>query len=277
MKKVMKKTFSVILIVILIMTVAVIPSFAAEKKGDVNGDGKITAADSRLVLRGAAKLEKFSDEQSEIADVNGDNKVTAADARKILRVAAKLESESSLSGELPIIPPHFDELSKAFASTFGAEFDYNTNDVNYVVFNILTNDFFPLAFMNYSDEYTMLENYSDPAGKFKYCFRYSIDDLKWICEDVYNVEYISFVSDTAYSYSGDGYFYRECVGPTGLEENYSAVIKNYKIDSSGRYNMNVYYMCEYPGGTDILGEYNIVADWVDENGGYWSFYSIKKS
>ena len=275
MKKSVKRVFSVILAVVMIASVA-ITSFAASKKGDVNSDGRITAADARLVLRYAAKIENFSDEQKKNADVNGDNKVTAADARKILRVAAKLESEESLSGELPIIPPHFDKLSKAFAASFGAEFDCKTNDANYVVFNLITNDFYPMVFMNYSEEVQLLDNYSDPAGKFMYCFRYSVNDLKWICENVYKVDFTEFVSDTEYSYAGDGYFYRECVGPTGLEETYSATIRNYTIDSKGRYDMNVYYMCEYPGGMDILGEYNIVADWVNSNGGYWTIYSMKK-
>lgn len=272
----MKKIISSILLVVMIMSVAVIPCSAAIRKGDINGDGRISAADARLALRYAAKIESLTADQVSAAEVNQDNKITAADARKILRVSAKLETEASLSGELPIIPPHFDELSKAFGATFGSEFDYKKNDATYVVFNILTNDFVPLGYINYSEQYQMLENYSDPAGKFRYCFRYSINALKWICEDVYNVDFTSFVSETDTSYSGDGYFYRECVGPTGLEETYSAIIKNYSIDASGRYNMNVYYVCEYPGGMDILGEYNIVADWVDENEGYWSFYSVKK-
>lgn len=60
--------------------------------GDVDGDKKITAADARLALRIAAKLEKASAEQYKAADVNGDGIVTSADARKILRHSANLES-----------------------------------------------------------------------------------------------------------------------------------------------------------------------------------------
>lgn len=60
-------------------------------KGDVNGDGRVTAADARLVLRAAAKIETFTDEVAALAEVTGDGKVTAADARKILRVAAKVD------------------------------------------------------------------------------------------------------------------------------------------------------------------------------------------
>ena len=60
--------------------------------GDVNGDGIVTAADARLILRRAARLVTFTMEQDALADVNKDGQVTAADARKVLRVSAKLES-----------------------------------------------------------------------------------------------------------------------------------------------------------------------------------------
>ena len=60
-------------------------------KGDVNGDGKVTAADARKALRGSAGLEKLSAEEQKAADMNGDGKVTAADAREILRKSSGLE------------------------------------------------------------------------------------------------------------------------------------------------------------------------------------------
>lgn len=59
--------------------------------GDVDGDGKVTAADARLVLRRAALLVTFTVEQDWLADVDDDGDVTARDARIILRVAAGLE------------------------------------------------------------------------------------------------------------------------------------------------------------------------------------------
>lgn len=61
------------------------------EQGDVNMDGKVTAADARLALRISASLEKVTDEILEIGDMTGDNKLTAADARKILRKSAKLD------------------------------------------------------------------------------------------------------------------------------------------------------------------------------------------
>ena len=58
--------------------------------GDVNGDGRITAYDARLVLRYSAKMESFTEKQKGFADVNSDGKITSADARIVLRMAAKL-------------------------------------------------------------------------------------------------------------------------------------------------------------------------------------------
>ena len=59
---------------------------------DANGDNKITAADARLILRMAAKLEPSSDAETAYLDINGDKKITAADARIALRISAKIDS-----------------------------------------------------------------------------------------------------------------------------------------------------------------------------------------
>lgn len=60
-------------------------------QGDINGDGKITAADARLALRASSKLMTLTDEQLLLSDMNGDSKLNAADARTILRIASRLE------------------------------------------------------------------------------------------------------------------------------------------------------------------------------------------
>lgn len=60
--------------------------------GDVNGDGKVNAADARIVLRVSAQLEKIEGDYLLAADINKDGKINASDARKILRVSAQLET-----------------------------------------------------------------------------------------------------------------------------------------------------------------------------------------
>lgn len=56
--------------------------------GDVNGDGRVTAADARLVLRAAVGLDASDPARM---DMNADGKVSAADARLVLRLSVGLE------------------------------------------------------------------------------------------------------------------------------------------------------------------------------------------
>lgn len=60
--------------------------------GDVNADGRITAADARLILRFSAGIQRYTVAQQAKADINGDGRITAADARMVLRIAASLDT-----------------------------------------------------------------------------------------------------------------------------------------------------------------------------------------
>lgn len=60
--------------------------------GDVDGDGTVTAKDSRSVLRHSARIEYLEESSLPAADVNSDGVINAADARKILRAAARIET-----------------------------------------------------------------------------------------------------------------------------------------------------------------------------------------
>lgn len=62
------------------------------QKADVNLDGLITAADSRLIARYSAQLESPTKNiETFLADVNGDKKITAVDSRLALRYSSNLE------------------------------------------------------------------------------------------------------------------------------------------------------------------------------------------
>ena len=60
-------------------------------RGDVNGDGNITAVDARIVLQNVAGLTILDEAELKCADVNGDGVVTAVDARIILQIVAGLK------------------------------------------------------------------------------------------------------------------------------------------------------------------------------------------
>ena len=60
--------------------------------GDVNADGKVNAADARLVLRVASRIETGSGLFEIAADCDGKEKISASDARIVLRVASRLQT-----------------------------------------------------------------------------------------------------------------------------------------------------------------------------------------
>ncbi len=95
----LKKLFCITLALCLLMLFPLCA--AAASRGDVDGDGSVTAADARLALRAAVGLEKAIVKGTAAftaADVDGDGVITAADARTILRIAVKLEDPDGLSG-----------------------------------------------------------------------------------------------------------------------------------------------------------------------------------
>ncbi len=62
-------------------------------KGDVNADGKISAADARGILRIAARLENPDEVTKDAADIDSDGNITSKEARNVLRFAARLQNK----------------------------------------------------------------------------------------------------------------------------------------------------------------------------------------
>lgn len=95
-----KKIIAIILAMLTAISALSVLSFADSiKAGDVNGDGKISAADARLVLRASASLGELTPDQQLVAEVTGDGKISAADARLILRAAAELDTLPEITVE----------------------------------------------------------------------------------------------------------------------------------------------------------------------------------
>ncbi len=116
----MKKYLSLVLA--LVMLVAAIPfaclsASAAGVKGDVSGDGQVTASDARMVLQNVAGLYEFTNEQVKLADLDGNGKANALDARMILRQVAGLPND---------IETDADQM-KEILRLFGYEYDEEQN------------------------------------------------------------------------------------------------------------------------------------------------------
>ncbi|MCD7828604.1 MAG: leucine-rich repeat protein, partial [Clostridiales bacterium] len=69
----------------------VISEYTVIVPSDVDGNGKITAADARIALRTAAQLDTLDGVYAVAADFDADSAIKPSDARAILRVAAKLD------------------------------------------------------------------------------------------------------------------------------------------------------------------------------------------
>lgn len=97
----MKKVIALVLAIVVVLSTTVM-AFAADKKyrGDINGDGDVTALDAREVLRIYVNDERLNYDQTQLADMNKDGNITAIDARMILQVVvgerAKEEIKDSI-------------------------------------------------------------------------------------------------------------------------------------------------------------------------------------
>lgn len=59
--------------------------------GDADLNGKLTAADARLILRVASHMYTFDNYRMSVSDYNKDGRITASDARSVLRACARLD------------------------------------------------------------------------------------------------------------------------------------------------------------------------------------------
>lgn len=95
MKSLKKTVLSLFLAGAALVSIGV-PSFAAGRVyGDVNCDGKITAADARLALRASVDLVTLYDQDFLAADVDHSGFVTPEDARLILRWVVGMDNDVS--------------------------------------------------------------------------------------------------------------------------------------------------------------------------------------
>lgn len=66
-------------------------TYTVVKLGDTNGDGKMTPADSTVILRSYVGLDSVNSAENKASDTNGDGKVTPADSTVVLRAYVGLD------------------------------------------------------------------------------------------------------------------------------------------------------------------------------------------
>lgn len=80
---------------VIIMTTPLYANASSDIKGDVNGDGKLSALDSFMIQRNIAGLIEFDDTQKSAADFDNSGKISLADALKIQRAISGLDNNDS--------------------------------------------------------------------------------------------------------------------------------------------------------------------------------------
>jgi DNA-directed RNA polymerase subunit RPC12/RpoP len=97
----MKKILALLLSCVMLAATAMPLAFAKDEAeleserctswGDMDGDGKTTSGDARLVLRQSVGLEQYPEEASVKCDLDKDGKISSSDARSVLRLSVNLD------------------------------------------------------------------------------------------------------------------------------------------------------------------------------------------
>ncbi len=135
----MKKIISIILAVVLGCSMLGVTALAENLKGDVNGDGNVTAVDARLILQ--VVVGSIVAEDKTLYDVDGNGEITAVDARIVLQIVAGLIEQPDVEDkpfdtkeeQLAYFVTSFNGVkTNAVTATNGNTKLYNYNDYVYI-------------------------------------------------------------------------------------------------------------------------------------------------
>ena len=275
MKKVITTIISVLLAVLLILPV----SGAGVVPGDLNGDGEVKAADARLALRFAAKVDTPTAEQIVAADIDGNGKITAADARSILRAAAKLEElpeatspdddtlpapvQAVLDGKVLFIESDADYEGDVYTillamSNGNAFYSFSYDELGYSEALLLSKDgsFYEvntdMMIACNMDAYVEEMYYADTAGFLAFLASLSGDGIKPVITD----DYAGSTPCKVYSFISDDYSLRIYISDEELEyviicdSNMNILFKMASQEYTSDYNDAITVIDNY----ELLGE-----------------------
>ena len=131
------------------------------KMGDINNDNKVSAADARLALRAAAKIDKLEGADRDYADIDRNGEITPADARKILRAASMVDTLPNTADVMTVDTTVKDKNQTAVDNLLivilAAEADRKNNQTNEPSSETTTSKIDPGS----KDETTTKKNYAD--------------------------------------------------------------------------------------------------------------------
>lgn len=161
-----------------------------------------------------------------------------------------------------------------------ADFNSNTADTAYVINRYITSIFGVGDYAIYFDDAQVCSTYSgendkDPQGRFEYYSKLPAENVKWMCENVYNIEFDeNYVSDNSYCEGGYVYTYAIAAGDGPM----ASQVKSEEKLSDGRYCIVLEsgWNYENPDVIDVESEICIIAEIKETDGiRHWSFYDVK--
>ncbi len=160
-----------------------------------------------------------------------------------------------------------------------ADFNSNTADTAYVINRYITSIFGIGDYAIYFDDAQVCSTYSgendaDPRGMFEYYSKLPAENVKWLCENVYNIEFDeNYVSDNSYCEGGYVYTYAIAAGDGPM----ASQVKFAEKLSDGRYSIVLEsgWNYENPDVIDVESEIYIIAEIKETDGiRHWSFYDV---
>lgn len=103
-KKIKILSAAVLVCALLISAMSMFAGAATILLGDVDGDGRVSSGDARLILRHAVNIEDLPEEFLIAADIDQNDTINTRDARTTLRTAVRLEDEVTIETEDPTQP-----------------------------------------------------------------------------------------------------------------------------------------------------------------------------
>lgn len=103
-KKIKILSAAVLVCALLISAMSMFAGAATILLGDVDGDGRVSSGDARLILRHAVNIEDLPEEFLIAADIDQNDTINTRDARTTLRTAVRLEDQITIETEDPTQP-----------------------------------------------------------------------------------------------------------------------------------------------------------------------------
>ena len=283
------KKIAAIFIIIVLTVCAVLPSFAADCYGDIDGDGNVNSSDAMIILKSSVGMLNLTSLEIKKADVNKDGNINSLDALSVLQISVGTINSQIADNSEFLVPTEEDwkNLDHLFEILMDLEDNYNcetatTKDIINQIYDGIGN-LSPYEYLS-NDSVETVYNSKDPLGVFKDAEHgfssISIEKVNWIAKNVFNIEpeIINELKyrDNIYMYSYNGrYYINTCFG-YGLEDWYSLNINSYNKSDDGKYRI----ICDKIHSFGYDGEFKtekvcVAAALKNINGEHvWSIYSI---